>query len=266
MEKRYQGYGGYSFHLVICVFLTILLIFTGILYSVQEEVSNITKIIIYLLSIICPISLLQTCITDPGYIYRNRYEYRGDAFFLGKNVLVHTITQFSKIHCREVVFNGRVYTEEYCNECNVFKGGGVSHCRFCECCVIEGDHHCPWIDNCIGRNNLRFFLINIYSTTALLFYSVLYSYSLASDNHLHEPFLLVPFLAMLIFFATSLTFFCLLLSLSLYYVFLILFNLRSREFFKGTRKSLELDLSGCLRLLCGGINTIEYKGDYSNIV
>jgi hypothetical protein len=38
------------------------------------------------------------------------------------------------------------------------------HCRLCEKCVAHFDHHCKWLNNCIGEHNYRYFFALIVST------------------------------------------------------------------------------------------------------
>ena len=48
---------------------------------------------------------------------------------------------------------------EICKFCKDIKPLRTHHCRICGICVIKMDHHCPWINNCIGQNNHRYFLL-----------------------------------------------------------------------------------------------------------
>ncbi|KAK4936156.1 palmitoyltransferase akr1 [Elasticomyces elasticus] len=53
--------------------------------------------------------------------------------------------------------------ENFCVQCMVRKPLRSKHCRRCHRCVAKQDHHCPWIHNCVGNNNIRHFYIYILS-------------------------------------------------------------------------------------------------------
>ena len=45
---------------------------------------------------------------------------------------------------------------QFCNNSKKFIRS--SHCRTCQECILFRDHHCPYIANCIGFNNIQYFL------------------------------------------------------------------------------------------------------------
>ena len=47
------------------------------------------------------------------------------------------------------------------------------HCPICKSCVINRDHHCFWVDNCIGLYNHRIFVIYLIWLLILFTYSLL---------------------------------------------------------------------------------------------
>eukprot|EP00397_Hematodinium_sp_SG-2012_P042871 GEMP01047511.1.p1 GENE.GEMP01047511.1~~GEMP01047511.1.p1 ORF type:complete len:268 (+),score=60.95 GEMP01047511.1:366-1169(+) len=57
-----------------------------------------------------------------------------------------------------------------CKWCAKYKPDRCHHCRVCRACVLKMDHHCPWIYNCVGFSNHKYFFL-------LLLYSVI-------DTHL----------------------------------------------------------------------------------
>lgn len=46
-----------------------------------------------------------------------------------------------------------------CPTCHVVRPMRARHCYMCGCCVMKLDHHCPWINNCVGHQNHRYFLL-----------------------------------------------------------------------------------------------------------
>jgi len=68
--------------------------------------------------------------------------------------------------------------KKVCVVCRVRRTPRMHHCRECGRCVDRSDHHCPWIDNCVGLGNHRSFFCFIFvllaAIAALYYIIVLY--------------------------------------------------------------------------------------------
>lgn len=88
---------------------------------------------------------------------------------------------------KEVVINNQTVKLKFCFTCKIFRPPRASHCSLCDNCVGKFsfcrqkchenlpslfvqerfDHHCPWIGNCVGKRNYRYFYMFIVSLACL---------------------------------------------------------------------------------------------------
>ena len=60
-----------------------------------------------------------------------------------------------------------------CQICKLDRPDNASHCYECGVCVLDLDHHCPWTGKCIGKRNLKFFYVFLFTLTAYLLWTTL---------------------------------------------------------------------------------------------
>ncbi|CAK59102.1 unnamed protein product (macronuclear) [Paramecium tetraurelia] len=82
---------------------------------------------------------------------------------------------------------------ELCPECQIHKPLRSRHCEFCSRCVIVYDHHCPWLNNCIGAKNYPYFICFILTIFINLIHLIILNaiflihYYPANLNNPHYP-------------------------------------------------------------------------------
>jgi len=90
---------------------------------------------------------------------------------------------------RKFFVKGVELETKYCDTCDIYRPIRTSHCGICNNCVENFDHHCPWVGNCIGKRNYRYYLwfILAASTECLYVMSLSLSHIIlnanASDKH-----------------------------------------------------------------------------------
>lgn len=78
-----------------------------------------------------------------------------------RKLKVDNVAEFDRRVHGHVIENGR------CHLCNIDTSSRrTKHCSICNKCVDHFDHHCKWLNNCVGRRNYGAFVASV--VTALL--------------------------------------------------------------------------------------------------
>ncbi|XP_043604371.1 palmitoyltransferase ZDHHC15B-like isoform X1 [Bombus pyrosoma] len=118
----------------------------------------------------------------------------------------------------------------FCEKCQLIKPDRAHHCSVCSTCVLKMDHHCPWVNNCVGFHNYKFFMLFLayallycifITATSLQYLIRFWKGELDGMGRFHLLFLF--FVALM--FAVSLT------SLFFYHCYLVLHNRSTLEAF-----------------------------------
>jgi len=68
---------------------------------------------------------------------------------------------------------GYVHHGRMCHKCDAPKPHRAHHCSICGNCILKMDHHCPWVANCVGFRNYKYFvLFLLYAVVGCLMYVV----------------------------------------------------------------------------------------------
>lgn len=133
-----------------------------------ERITPAIPIIGGILFVFTMSSLFRTSFSDPGIIPRASQD---EAAYIEKQIEVpnslNSPTYRPPPRTKEVFVKGQTVKLKYCFTCKIFRPPRASHCSLCDNCVDRFDHHCPWVGNCVGKRNYRFFYMFIVSLAFL---------------------------------------------------------------------------------------------------
>ena len=139
------------FYLLLVLILYLLYYFYGIKkYFPHKEMSYNLIYILYTILFFALYIFYLCSISDPGIITK-------------KN-----ISHLKQKYPYDFLFNSE---KSECKKCNFTKINRSKHCRVCNKCIEKFDHHCIWINNCVGAKNFKYFLYFIFIHWVLVTYA-----------------------------------------------------------------------------------------------
>ncbi|XP_020237039.1 probable protein S-acyltransferase 5 [Cajanus cajan] len=115
------------------------------------------------------VTLVVTSSRDPGIVPRNAHPPELDDYYWTDSI--NGTNPLSRLpRTKDVIVNGIIVKTKYCETCMLYRPIRASHCSVCDNCVERFDHHCPWVGQCIGLRNYRFYYMFILSATLLCLY------------------------------------------------------------------------------------------------
>ncbi|KAI9140466.1 DHHC palmitoyltransferase-domain-containing protein [Paraphysoderma sedebokerense] len=189
----------------------------------------IVIVFMYLLVILLS-SLYMTCFTDPGI--QPRYvdtllEQTYPNLSAGRVYLI--------IDAIPLVINGKDFKMKFCTTCKLYRHPRTHHCVNCNNCVLNHDHCCPWVANCIGQRNykpfLTFITTGVFTAVYALVTTILYIQTDLVDSKSTEFIVGVIICAVCGILLISLAILC------NYHWWLVLNNITTREEVKWDKRT-----------------------------
>lgn len=121
--------------------------------------SSIASSLIFIAMLYCYFDIMTT---PPGYADTNNQI---------------SLEQYEQLNPKKVIKDTE-YILSYCETCQIIRDVRVFHCNRCNRCILRHDHHCEFVNNCVGKYNhckfLKFIISAALHSTFIAVYCLLY--------------------------------------------------------------------------------------------
>jgi ribosomal protein L40E len=139
-------------------------------YNPSGLLQKLEVILIHFFFIMALISHVRGMLTCPGYVPKSNRK------------IDFSDSSVEKKLKKEEGQEAGIDDWNMCEKCEIYRPPRSTHCRICGRCVIRFDHHCPWLNNCVGMFNRKYFILFLFYTNCLCSFSLF----LICVNWLHD--------------------------------------------------------------------------------
>ena len=141
INDKKNKYFKFILFLVLTIFINITIIYSFIPYLMKNleniTLKNTSYYLYYILSFLFLVNYIHIIFSDPGIMINKKNETWLEIVTTKKNI------------------------NKMCPYCRVEQSKLSKHCFLCNKCIEIFDHHCHWINNCVGSGNKTYFIIFI---------------------------------------------------------------------------------------------------------
>lgn len=124
------------------------------------------------------------------------------------------------------LYLGGSLANRVCRRCNIRQPNRVKHCYHCDNCIQRFDHHCPWVNQCVGERNYKYFVGFVWTTTLLAYFVAYQTGVFWHRMHRQRKTLPAPLKPIISWMIPVITLYCALIgfclmNLGLYHFYLI---------------------------------------------
>ncbi|XP_061119472.1 palmitoyltransferase ZDHHC12-B isoform X1 [Conger conger] len=153
-------------HVILTWVITLILFLHDTDLRRQEEAGQLVMPVLFVMLVLLSVLLyFAVSLMDPGFVLAND---DGEA-----KLTLGASEEQQDMLCQST----KALRQRRCGHCLLQQPMRAKHCQTCKHCVRRYDHHCPWIENCVGERNHRWFVLYLGVQLLALFWGLFIAWS-----------------------------------------------------------------------------------------